>query len=182
MSKTKHRPRDVALPIAEYVVWWLKAKNVNSYICGSLRRGLLKVGDVDLSVETGSLFNVVAYIANGCKCGSKEKEIGCELVSNVKLESKKMDMIIGGIRFNIYKARKDQWGAMVLFLTGNFLFNILMRGRAKDLGMKLNQYGLFHGDEIIAGKTEEQIFAALGMSYVRPEDREYKSGMYLPQL
>lgn len=177
MNKEKHRPRGEILPIASHVEGWLEANGITSCICGSLRRKTFEVDYVDLAVESGNLFDVANCIAVLCS-----GEMGCELESTVKLESKKTAMIIGGVRFNIYRARKDEWGAMLLALTGNYLFTRLIRARAKSLDMKLNQYGLFHGDEIIAGKTEEQIFAALGMPYVRPEDREYTGGMYLPQL
>lgn len=178
MSKGIKRPREEVALIASQAKGWLKTKRINSCICGSLRRKIPQVRDADIAVESGNLLDVTVHVANACR----RNKIKCELNSNVKLESKKVDITIAGIKFNIYKAKKDEWGSMLLTLTGNFLFNILMRARAKTFDLKLNQYGLFHSDEIIAGKTEEQIFAALGMPYVRPEDREYKRGMYLPQL
>ena len=64
---------------------------------------------------------------------------------------------------------------MALFLTGSQKFNIIVRGEAKRQGYKLNQYGLWQGDERIAGKSEEQIFDALGLKYVRPIDRSVES-------
>jgi DNA polymerase (family 10) len=43
---------------------------------------------------------------------------------------------------------------------------------AEERGLKLNEYGLFHGDEAIAGRTEEEMYSALGLDYIEPELRE----------
>ena len=49
-----------------------------------------------------------------------------------------------------------------------------MRKIAIRKGFKLNEYGLFNGNEQIAGKTEREIFQKLGMGYIEPELRENK--------
>ena len=61
-------------------------------------------------------------------------------------------------------------GAEVLYATGSARHNIKMRGIAKRLGMKLTRHGLERGDELVSA-DEAGIFAAIGMDYVRPEDR-----------
>ena len=47
-----------------------------------------------------------------------------------------------------------------------------MRKRAIDLGLKLNEYGLYRGTRQVAGTTEESILDALGVDWVAPEARD----------
>ena len=85
--------------------------------------------------------------------------------------SKKEAWIIEGIKVELYYATEETWGAFVLMYTGSKEYNIMMRVKAKGMGLMLNQYGLFKGKELIVSRTEESIFRALGMPYVEPEKR-----------
>lgn len=152
----------------------LRAAGIKVAICGSVRRGTPTVGDLDL-VVSGLLPMAVEEIMGYAHA----KGYALLLLTGVTEESKKCDVRVNGVTCNLYQAKEDGWGAMVLFLTGNRLFNVIMRGKAKDDGYKLNQYGLYFGDERLAGKTEEQIFDVLGLQYVEPKDREFKTGNYL---
>lgn len=78
---------------------------------------------------------------------------------------------IASIEVDIYFATEDNFGAMLLFLTGSSNYNIGMRKLAISKGMKLNQYGLFLGDKCVASKTEEDIYHALGKEWKSPELR-----------
>ena len=44
--------------------------------------------------------------------------------------------------------------------------------RAKRMGYKLSEYGLFKGEKVIASKTEEEIYETLGLAWIPPELRE----------
>lgn len=67
----------------------------------------------------------------------------------------------------------DEWGAWLLFRTGSAQFNIAMRGYLKKFGCGLNERGLIGPDgNVVASKTEEDIFSAIGIPYIKPEDRE----------
>lgn len=60
----------------------------------------------------------------------------------------------------------------LLYFTGSAQHNIIMRVRAKRLGLKLNEYGLFKDDVPVQGiKSEEDIFAQLNIVYKPPEER-----------
>ena len=48
----------------------------------------------------------------------------------------------------------------------------MLRDRAKRQGWKLNEYGLFDGDKVLASRTEEEIYAKLGLPWIPPELRE----------
>jgi DNA polymerase (family 10) len=58
------------------------------------------------------------------------------------------------------------------YFTGSKDHNVIVRGRAKDQGLKVNEYGVFRGDEMIAGKTEKELYAALDLPLFPPEMRE----------
>jgi DNA polymerase (family 10) len=67
----------------------------------------------------------------------------------------------------------DQRGAAMQYFTGSKAHNIALRDRALDRGWKLNEYGLFDtNDQSIAGATEEEIYRALGLTFIPPELRE----------
>jgi DNA polymerase (family 10) len=57
-------------------------------------------------------------------------------------------------------------------LTGSKEHNIALRGRAKKMGMKINEYGLFAGERSILCQGEDDIYRALGLSFIPPELRE----------
>jgi DNA polymerase (family 10) len=72
---------------------------------------------------------------------------------------------------DIYFSNPIHKGALLLYLTGSFEYNIILRKRAKQLGMLLNQDGLYKGKKLIASKTERDIFRALDLPYRQPIDR-----------
>lgn len=116
-------------------------------VCGSIRREERMVRDIDI------------LILDASKQGVFNKDAKFE-----------------GMMLNLcYMAEKHQ-GAGLLFLTGSASFNIVLRSKAKKMGMKLNRYGLWKGDDLIVSKTEHDIFAALEMKYIPPTKRRSPDG------
>ncbi len=131
-------------------------------IAGSLRRHEPMIGDVDI-ITNDALYEVAK------RCEEKRAKYK---VKKVRGGDSKLDVDYRGMRFNIYHAEKDQWGAMQFFLTGPSGYGIAYRKRAKERGWKLNQYGLFdEKGNNIASKTEHDIYEALGKAYKPPELR-----------
>jgi len=60
----------------------------------------------------------------------------------------------------------------LFYFTGPKDFNIKVRTIALRRGLKINEYGVFRGEEKLAGKTEEEIFDLLEMKYLDPKERE----------
>ena len=151
------RMRNVALEIAiEFIARFITEEYA---IAGSLRRKEETVGDVDIIVSE-SLDAIMKRF---------EKDIK---VKKVNGGEKKMDVDYKGMRFNIYHSELGSWGAMLFFLTGPAGYNIAYRKRAKMMGLKLDQYGLWNRyNELIASRTEENIYKALGKLYKEPELR-----------
>ena len=144
--------------------WFEKNGAERTMTCGSLRRELPIVGDIDL-VILGSVVEFRPKLLKMKWFRIIEPSQGVRTL---------LGIVEKDIQVNIYFVKPEAWGAMVLFLTGSKFFNILIRSYAKKQGLKLNQYGLWHGEVLIAGKEEKQIFDALGLKWVDPPDREMR--------
>ncbi len=69
--------------------------------------------------------------------------------------------------------RQECEGPALLYLTGSKSLNIRQRVRAKRMGLKLNQYGLFDvsSGERLDDNSEEGIFECLDMNFMEPRQR-----------
>jgi DNA polymerase (family 10) len=63
------------------------------------------------------------------------------------------------------------FGSALLYFTGSRAHTVALRRLALAQGLRLNEYGLFRGTERIAGETEDGIYAALSLPYLRPAER-----------
>jgi len=130
-----------------------------SEIAGSLRRNEPTIGDVDIITSLAL------------------QEVEYRIAKNVyarKLTGKDKKMIVEYkcMQFDIFHSELGGWGAMLFFLTGPAGYGIAYRRIAKAKGWKLDQYGLWNKDgEIIASRTEHDIFKAFGKEYKEPEQR-----------
>ena len=84
---------------------------------------------------------------------------------------KKAYFKIGGVEVELYYTVPEEWGAALLAYSSEFGASIGLRVVAKKKGFKLNQHGLFRKGKRIAGKTEEEIYHALGRPWKPPEKR-----------
>ena len=78
----------------------------------------------------------------------------------------------GGLAVDLRVVRDDQFAATLCHFTGSKEHNVALRQRAKDRDLKLSEYGVFRGDEVIECTTEAEIHAELGLAYIEPELRE----------
>ncbi|MBI3210773.1 MAG: DNA polymerase/3'-5' exonuclease PolX [Candidatus Solibacter usitatus] len=132
---------------------------------GSLRRGKETVGDVDLLV-TGDGTDAVldAFVKH-----PKVTEI---LVRGENKASAKIGL--EGLQVDVRALPRESYGAALQYFTGSKEHNVTLRSRALKLGLTLNEYGLFRvsDNSRVAGETEEEIYAALGLDWIPPELRE----------
>jgi len=138
---------------------------------GSLRRGRETVGDLDLLVtmrpghdKQKDIDAVSEYILN--YPGIDETLAHGENKVSVRLGN--------GLQVDIRLLEKKHFGAALMYFTGSKAHNVALRGRALDRGWTLNEYALttVKGGKFVAGKTEEEIYAKLKLSYIEPELRE----------
>jgi len=143
---------------------WLIEVGIRVEICGGLRRGNDEVGGITILTNMD-----VAMAARVLRYQSDAVGISFSLNTGCK---KRCGGLFGGTPIHLASSTDGCWGAALIFFTGSQLFNKVIRTRAKEQGLKLNQYGLFCGVEVIASKTEEQIFSALGLPFIPPNKRE----------
>ena len=78
-----------------------------------------------------------------------------------------------GIQIDLWGVSPSEFYPAILFATGSSQFNIYMRMKAKKEGYKLNQYGLFDGDEAIEVNSEKEIFTIIDFKWKEPQERNY---------
>jgi DNA polymerase (family 10) len=132
-------------------------------IVGSLRRGCETCGDLDI-------------LAAGASPALMETFTSYPLVERIlaRGETKSSVLLRGGFQADLRLVPLDSAGAAQQYFTGSKAHNIVLRDRAIQRGLKLNEYGLFRVDDDakIAGETEAGIYEALGLELVPPELRE----------
>ncbi|MFP4529075.1 MAG: PHP domain-containing protein, partial [Candidatus Kapaibacterium sp.] len=73
---------------------------------------------------------------------------------------------------DLRRVHEVNYGAALMYFTGSKEHNVGLRKIAQDNDWKLNEYGLFDGDDRIAGKSEKEVYDKLGLIYIPPELRE----------
>ncbi|MEE9116903.1 MAG: DNA polymerase/3'-5' exonuclease PolX [Thermoplasmata archaeon] len=151
-----------ALPIAEEVVESLRAEVEKISIAGSLRRMKETVGDIDILAVSENPKVVMEAFSN------------LPQVEDVVLKGKTKTTVYleGDLQADLRVVESGSFGAALQYFTGSKDHNIHLRSIAQRMGLKINEYGVFEGDEKIGGKGEEDIYELLGMSYIAPELRE----------
>ncbi|MCA9370350.1 MAG: hypothetical protein KC680_00115 [Candidatus Peregrinibacteria bacterium] len=130
-------------------------------VAGSYRREKETVGDIDILLVTtdpSSVSDAIAalpivrdIVAHG------EKKISFDLHN--------------GLRVDVRLVKANQWGAALMYFTGSKEHNIAVRKVAIKKGWKLNEYGLFNGDAVVASKEEQDIYDALELKWYEPRER-----------
>jgi DNA polymerase (family 10) len=140
-----------------------KMPEVKKISCaGSLRRRKETVRDIDIlmvSKKPKSVMEAFVKLA-----AVKEALVKGETKSSVRTS---LD-----VQVDCRIVEEKSYGAALLYFTGSKNFNIKIRQLAIRKGLKVNEYGISRKDKFIAGKSEEEMFKALGMPYIEPELRE----------
>lgn len=159
--------------IAQALLEHLKAcKSVKQIeMAGSYRRGRDTVGDLDIVVESSDAAEVMDRFA--------EYE-GVESVLG-RGDTKMSVRLQNNLQVDLRIVPAESYGAALLYFTGSKAHNIVLRGMAKDRGLKINEYGVFRvkgrgvkeGEEkYIAGRTEKEVYDTLDLPWFPPEIRE----------
>ena len=129
-------------------------------VAGSYRRGKSTIGDIDI---------VVALTPSSVN--PRLREIAQEVIDE---GDRRTSIRCEGQRVDLRFTKVNEYGSMLLYLTGSKDFNIRLREIALSRGLKLNEYGIEdHRDgKLHTFSREEELFAFLGMEYVPPEIRE----------
>lgn len=87
-------------------------------------------------------------------------------------ETKQRVRLKTGVELDLRVVPEESFGAAMQYFTGSKEHNVAVRHRAKELGLKVNEYGVFREETQIAGRTEEEVYAAIGLPWIPPELRE----------
>jgi DNA polymerase (family 10) len=185
-SKQQRVGSYVAVPLAERLVAALRELDVveRAEVAGSVRRFRADIGDVDVLVAVDR-----AHAAS-----VTERFVGLPDVDRVLASGATKTSVITweGVQVDLRLVPPDSFGAALLYFTGSKAHNIRLRQRALARGMTLNEYALCRlppdvdaddADpeapapprddlEVVASRTEEDVYAALGLPWIAPELRE----------
>jgi DNA polymerase (family 10) len=131
-------------------------------IGGSLRRGNETVKDIDILASSSNPEKLARAFANLDEVASVVASGETKVSVNLK----------SGVNADLRIVTKDEFPYALHHFTGSKEHNTAMRGRAKDMGIKMNEYGLFRGEKNILCRSEEDIFSALNLQFIPPELRE----------
>ncbi len=136
---------------------------------GSLRRFKEVCGDIDLLASSKKPIDVIEYFAT----------LPGIIKVIAKGETKASVILEGGIQCDLRVVSDAEFPFALAYFTGSKEHNIVMRQRAIQRGLRLNEYGLFKSKEetrdaklLVPCKTEDEIFAKLDLVFVPPELRE----------
>jgi DNA polymerase (family 10) len=154
----------VAEQIAEPLVDYLRegGRIEDVIVAGSYRRRKETVGDLD----------ILATSEEGAK--AIERFVEYEDVEEVISEGETRSTVVlrSGMQVDLRVVPRDSYGAALLYFTGSKSHNIALRNMALEQDLKINEYGVFKGEDQIAGETEEEIYGVFDLSYIPPELRE----------
>ena len=162
-----HEAEQYARAIVEY----LKAGGgINEIdVAGSFRRRKETIGDLDIVV---SCANAPAVIERFGKFGDVTQVAAQgDTRSTVRLS--------GGLQVDLRVVEPNCFGAAMQYFTGSQAHNIELRKIAQSKNLKLNEYGVFKGTKCISGRTEKEVYAALGLDWIPPEMRENRGEIAL---
>lgn len=131
-------------------------------LAGSVRRKKETIGDVDILVVSEKPNKVMDFFVN---LDGVEKVWG-------KGGTKASIRMREGFDIDLRVVPKRSYGSALQYFTGNKDHNIITRKIAIEKGLKLSEYGVFKGKKMIAGKTEEEVYKAIGLPWMEPELRE----------
>lgn len=131
-------------------------------LAGSIRRKRETIGDVD----------ILAIAKN--PTDTMEKFTSLDKVEKVlaKGDTKSTVRLYGGVQVDLRLVEKKSFGSALQYFTGSKDHNVELRKIAQKKNWKLNEYGLFKEDKQKAGKTEQEVYDALGIQWIPPELRE----------
>jgi len=152
-----------ALPVLQEIEEKLNSlKEVQKVvIAGSTRRKKETIGDADFLVISDKPGKVMDFF------------VSMPEVSHVfgKGKHKSLVKLKIGLDADLLVIGKENFGAAMQYFTGNVDHNVELRKIAIKKGWKLNEYGIYKGKKLIAGKSEEEVYNKLGLKWIPPEIR-----------
>jgi len=153
--------------VAELRQHFARCKSIEQLeFAGSYRRGKETVGDLDILVVASSPDEAMDALAAFA--------VGGQVLA--RGETKMSIRLPRGFQVDLRVVPAESFGAALQYFTGSKEHNVILRGRAKEQGLKINEYGVFRvhkeHETRLAGRTEEEVYGALKLPVIPPELRE----------
>ena len=131
-------------------------------IAGSYRRAKETVGDLDILV-TADIDSPVM-----------DRFVAYDEVDEVASQGETRATVIlrAGLQVDLRVVEEAAFGAALHYFTGSKAHNIAVRRLGQQRGLKINEYGVFRDDQRVAGRSEEEVYAAVDLPFIAPELRE----------
>lgn len=163
LYKERRLYAEVATDAGELLSMLKKNKDVlRLSLAGSLRRSVETVKDIDIVASSVNAEKLADYFASLPQVGTISGKGGTKV--SVTLHT--------GINADLRIVSDAEFPHALLHFTGSREHNTALRSRAKDMGLKINEYGLWQGKKNIVCQSEEEIFSHLVLPYIPPELRE----------
>jgi DNA polymerase (family 10) len=136
-------------------------------IAGSLRRGKTVFKDIDILCVPAKerAAQEIQSVLSGLS--DMDDNLGVISAGPTKVSIRRK-----GIQIDFRVVPESSYASALQHFTGSKEHNTLLRSRAKKMGLKMNEYGLFSGEELLAMSSEREIYQRLGLSMIPPELRE----------
>ncbi len=169
LYKDKHLFSD-ALETANDVAGILKSSNIFAKIAiaGSLRRGKSTFKDIDIVLVPDG--NIEDTIINKTLISLADGDPGTKDV--IGAGPTKVSIRRKGLQIDFRIIKNESYPAALQHFTGSKEHNTILRSRAKRMGLKMNEYGIFKGESALEIETEETIYNHIGLRFIPPEIRE----------
>ncbi len=131
-------------------------------VAGSYRRGKETIGDLDILVDATDHEAVMDHFS--VFPDMAEVLVRGETKMSIRLDS--------GLQVDLRVVPEESFGAALQYFTGSKQHNVILRGRAKARGLKINEWGIYRDEEYLGGRTEEEIYDAMNLPTMPPELRE----------
>lgn len=131
-------------------------------VAGSVRRQKETIGDIDILVASTNHQKTAKFFVSL----PEVKKVWAEGTTKCSVKFKE------GFDVDLRMVPQESFGSALQYFTGSKEHNIATRKIAIEKGLKLSEYGVFRGTKQIAGKTEEEVYGAIGLPFIAPEIRE----------
>jgi DNA polymerase (family 10) len=166
----EHRGEELRMPLpvaAQYgealLTWLRQAPGVGqAEIAGSFRRRKDTVGDLDILVTARASAPVVDHFLRY----PEQEEVLAHGPTRAAMRLR------CGLQVDLRVLERESFGAGLYYFTGSKAHNIAVRRLAQERGLKINEYGVWRGQNRVAGRTEREVARAVGLPLIPPELRE----------
>lgn len=147
-----------------YIKYLVESENFESVnVAGSFRRRKETVGDLDLIAISNNKDKAIKHF------------IAYENVKRIlsKGNTKSSVILRSDLQVDLHLTDENNLGSALIYFTGSKSHNIELRKIANDKNLKINEYGVFKKDDKkVTGKTEQDIYNSLNLTFIEPELRE----------